>query len=147
MQPWAWPALRALLCEQAHRSVHSPQQPGILAMKETAGGQRPPSTLLTAAALYFYHGIAFIYQYFCFSNKLMETMCQLNCLLIIPGTWAHQCFICNSLAMLIKYLNLINTYRNQVSQQLFFSSPGTTRSPPCLQCCLLVRTASSGTTI
>lgn len=39
----------------------------------TAGGQETASTLLTsAAALYFYHGIALIYQYFCFSNKLME---------------------------------------------------------------------------
>ena len=98
MQPWAWPALQVLPSERAHRSVHSPQQPGILAMKETAGGQRPPSTLLTSAAMYFYYGVSFIYQYFCFSNNLMETMCQLNCLLIIPGTWAHQC---NSLAMLL----------------------------------------------
>ena len=92
---------QVLPCERASRRVHSPRQPGILAMKETAGGQRPPSALLTSAAMYFYHGVSFIYQYVCFSNNLVETMCQLNCLLIIRGTWAHQCFICNSLGMLI----------------------------------------------
>ena len=77
---------QALPRERAIRRVHSPRQPGILAMKETAGGHRPPSALLTSAAMDFYHGVSFIYQYVCFSNNLVETMCQLNCLLLIRGT-------------------------------------------------------------
>lgn len=102
MQLWAWPALEVLPCERANRGVHSPQQSGIFAMKETAEAQSLSSTLLTSAAIYFSSGVSFIY--FCFSNNSVETLCPLNCLLIILGTWAYQCFICNSGAMLIKYL-------------------------------------------
>lgn len=53
--------------------------------------------------LYFCPEVSLIY--FCYSNNPIETMCQLNCLLlIILDTWVYQWFICNSLAMLTQYL-------------------------------------------
>lgn len=58
--------------------------------------------------LYVCPGVSFIY--FRYSNNSIETMCQPNCLLIIPGTWIHQWFTCNSLAMLIQYLKQTSLY-------------------------------------
>ena len=136
----AWPALEVLPCERANRSVHSPQQSGIFAMKETAGAQSLSSTLLTSAAIYFSSGVSFIY--FCFSNNSVETLCPLNCLLIILGTWAYQCFICNSRAMLIKYLKqtlllyiYIYIYIWKSSQPIALLLSPWHQKSPLLQCC------------